>query len=186
MADAPEWAPRLTALALVLETCLWAAAVRRIHAVLSCLTFAILMSWFVIAAPGLVLFVPPVAINLALAVAFGSSLLPARTPVISTFALMEQGRLPLDLARYTRLMTWIWSVLFAAMAGVAAWLAVHGPIEVWSTFVNGVSYLLVASLFVGEYGYRRRRFSHYRHATLLELVRNVRSAGLSSPRRNER
>jgi hypothetical protein len=41
-----------------------------------------------------------------------------------------------------------------------------------------VAYALVAALFVGESGYRRWRYRQYRHATLIELIANVRSAGL--------
>lgn len=183
---AAEWAPRATALAVVLAACLWASATRTSGSVVSCMILATLVAGLVLAAPDLLLYAPPVAINLALAAVFGASLLPARTPVISIFASMEQGGLPPDLARYTRLLTWIWTVLFIAMAGLAAALALSGSLVLWSTFANLASYLLVAILFIGEYGYRRWRFSHYRHATLLELMQNVRRAGLSSGHSLER
>lgn len=117
-------------------------------------------------------------INAALACVFGASLRPGRDPVISLFARMEQGALPPDLARYTRLLTWIWTCLFTAMAGIALALALFGPLSLWSTFTNLVAYALVAALFVGEYVYRRRRYRQYHHATLIELIANVRSAGL--------
>jgi uncharacterized membrane protein len=79
-------------------------------------------------------------------------------------------------------LTLVWTALFAAMAAVALALALAGSLATWSTFTNVVSYLLVAALFAGELAYRRRRFRQYRHATLLELVRNVRNAGLFTRR----
>jgi uncharacterized membrane protein len=123
-----------------------------------------------------------VLINLALAIVFGNSLRAPREAIITKFARMEHAELPADLALYTRRLTLVWTALFAAMAAVALALALAGPLATWSTFTNVVSYLLVAALFAGELAYRRRRFRHYRHATLFELVRNVRNAGLF-PRR---
>jgi hypothetical protein len=41
-----------------------------------------------------------------------------------------------------------------------------------------VNYLLVAALFLGELAYRRVRFPRYRHASPLQLLRNVRRSGL--------
>jgi uncharacterized membrane protein len=119
-----------------------------------------------------------ILINVALAFVFGASLLPGRDPFISRFARMEHGTLPADLDRYTRRLTWIWTVLFAAMATIALALSLFGSLAAWSTFTNLVAYALVAALFVGKYAYRRLRYRNYRHATLLDLVANVRSAGL--------
>lgn len=179
---APEWGPRLTALAAVLGVFLWAAASRRAGAFALAAALAGLLGGLAFAAPALLLFAPPVLINAALACVFGASLRPGRDPVISLFAGMEQGALPPDLARYTRLLTWIWTGLFAAMAGIALALALFGSLALWSTFTNLVAYALVAALFVGEYLYRRWRYRQYRHATLIELAANVRSAGLFTRR----
>jgi uncharacterized membrane protein len=179
---APHWVPRLTAGALIAGAALWALAARRARSALHALGIALLAAWAVLAAPSLLLYAPPIAINAGLAAVFGLSLRPPREPVIARFARMEHAVLPEELCLYTRRLTAVWAALFAAMAGVALALALRGSLEAWSTFTNVVSYLLVAALFAGEYVYRRRRFRHYRHAGLRELVRNVRRAGLYARR----
>lgn len=184
--DAQDWAPRLTALAAALAALLWALAVRRPHALFCAAGIIASLAWLMLTAPMLLLFSPPVAINAALALVFGASLRPQHEPVISIFARFEQGKLPPDLVRYTRQLTWIWTTLFTAMAAITLILALAGAIKTWSLFANIVNYALVALLFVGEFLYRRWRFRHYHHATLAELARNVRSAGLFSSQKPPR
>jgi len=179
---APHWVPRLTAGALIIAALLWALAARGARAALCALGIALLAAWAALAAPSLLLYAPPIAINAGLAAVFAASLWPPREPVIARFARMEHAVLPHELCLYTRRLTAVWAALFAAMAGVALALALRGSLEAWSTFTNVVSYLLVAALFAGEYAYRRRRFRHHRHAGLRELVRNVRGAGLFARR----
>lgn len=179
---APHWVPRLTAGALMMAAALWASAARSARAALCALGIALLAAWSAHAAPQLLLYAPPVLLDVALAAVFAASLRPPREPVITRFARLEHPVLPRELALYTRRLTAVWAALFAAMAGVALMLALRGPLEAWSTFTNVVSYLLVAALFAGEHAYRRRRFRQYRHAGLRELVRNVRGAGLFARR----
>lgn len=124
------------------------------------------------------LYVPPVAINLALCWLFGRTLVGGRTPLIARFALMEQGTLTDELAVYTRRLTWLWTLLFAGAALASVVLALSGSRDAWSLFTNLVNYLLVAALFLGEFVYRRVRFRNYRHQPLLQLLRNVRRARL--------
>jgi len=176
---APQWGPRLTAIAIILAAALWGSASGR---GLAAIGIALAAAATALAAPALLLYAPPVLINLALAIVFGNSLRAPREAIITKFARMEHAELPADLALYTRRLTLVWTALFAAMAAVALALALAGPLATWSTFTNVVSYLLVAALFAGELAYRRRRFRQYRHATLFELVRNVRNAGLFTRR----
>lgn len=171
---APQWGPRLTAIAVAIAAALWAVGTRRI---LPALAVALATAAAAILAPQFLLYAPPVLINLALAALFGASLRAPREPLIATFARQEHPDLPADLALYTRRLTLLWAVLFAAMAAIALALALGGSLETWSTFTNVVSYLLVAALFAGEYAYRRWRYRQYRHGSLPELVRIVRTAG---------
>lgn len=124
------------------------------------------------------LYVPPVAINLALCWVFGRTLGRGRVPLISRFALMEQGVLTDELAAHARRVTWLWTLLFAGAAAVSAALALSGNRDAWSLFTNLLNYLLVAALFLGEFVYRRLRFRNYRHHSPLQLLRNVRRANL--------
>ena len=119
------------------------------------------------------LYVPPVAINVALCWLFGRTLVARRTPLIARFAMLEQGSLTPELQRYTRTLTWIWTLLFAAAAALSAALALSGNRDAWSLFTNLLNYAAVAFLFLCEYVYRRVRWRHYRHQSPLQLLRNV-------------
>jgi len=115
----------------------------------------------------------PVAVNLALAAWFASTLRAGHEPMITRFARAERGVLEVDLAAYTRALTWVWVALFVAVAVIDAVLAAAGTRVAWLAFTAAGGYLLVAALFLGEWVYRRRRFRHYRHASPLALVRHV-------------
>lgn len=121
---------------------------------------------------------PPVLVYSALLGVFANTLRPGRVPLISRFAQIEQGELSAELRTYTRRLTLIWCVFFAAMAALALGLAAWAPPAVWSLHTFFVSYLLIALLFLGEYGYRRWRYPHYRHASPWALLRNIHRRGL--------
>jgi uncharacterized membrane protein len=121
----------------------------------------------------LVVHAAPVAINLALAAWFASTLRAGREPMITRFARAERGVLEADLAAYTRALTWVWVALFVAVAMIDAVLAVEGTRVAWLAFTGAGGYLMAGALFLGEWVYRRWRFRHYRHASPLALVRHV-------------
>jgi uncharacterized membrane protein len=121
---------------------------------------------------------PPVLIYLLLCAVFGATLRAGHEPLISRFARIEQGTLTPELARYTRRLTLIWSVFFIVLAMLSASLARWASPATWSLFTNVFSYGLIGTLFVGEYVYRLRRFPHYHHASLWQLLRNIRRSGL--------
>lgn len=123
------------------------------------------------------IYAPPILINLTLAMIFGRSLTHSHTPIITFFALLERGELSPELNRYTRTLTAIWTALFLAMAGASLGLAVFADPGTWSLFTNGLSYLLVAVLFLGEFIYRRIRYSSYTHASPIQLARLIHKAG---------
>ncbi len=124
------------------------------------------------------LLIPPVVINLGLCWLFGRTLVRGREPLIARFAAMEQGTLTDELASYSRLLTWLWTLLFVLAAAASVALALWGNRDAWSVFTNFINYALVAALFLGEYAYRRLRFRNYRHGSPLQLLRNVRRAKL--------
>lgn len=144
----------------------------RLIVVIACLSLGALLSYSTTTWPGVqaLAFAPPVLINLGIAWLFGRTLLPGREPLISTFARFEQGgTLPADLGPYTRRLTLIWAVFTASMALVSVMLAALGWLVAWSWFTGVINYALVVLLFVGEWRYRRWRFAHHRHFSLLEM-----------------
>ena len=166
-----------SALALLAWLCLVAAILLALPWKLGLATALVLLvplAW--VPSEGL-LRVPPVIIYLALAAWFGKTLLPGREPIISWFASLERGELEPVLARYTRRLTVMWSAFFALMAILSAAFGVLADAETWSLFTNGVNYFLMALLFFGEYGYRRLRYSQYRHASLARMIQMLFTAG---------
>src|SRR6266853_2957199 len=149
--------------------------------------FALLAAAPLVAEPDALLKLPPVAFNVALAVWFGRTLAPGEEPMISWFARLVRGtELPADIARYTRWSTVVWTAFFVSMAAVAAALAVWATPQTWSLFANGIDYLLVGVLFVGEYVFRRVCYRHHQHRPLADVVRTVARAGRLAPRRTAR
>ncbi len=149
--------------------------------------FALLAAAAFVVDPGALVKLPPVIINLALAVWFGSTLAPGEEPMVGWFARLARGtEVPPELARYTRYSTVVWTAFFASTAAAAAALAVLATPETWSLFANGIDYLLVGVLFVGEYVFRRVRYRHHQHRPLADLVRTVARSGTLAPRRTAR
>ena len=180
---APAWPARVNAAALALAALLWAIAEARTSVSLVATALIVLLGGVVAYMPQLLLFAPPVILNAAAAALFGASLRAGHEPLISRFARRARGgMLPLDLAAHARLVTWLWTLLLAGMAFVAAGLALWAPLELWSLFTNVVAYVLIAALFIGEYVYRRLRFRHYQHASFVAQLRSVRSSPLGSSR----
>lgn len=128
--------------------------------------------------PPILLTMFPALLNAWLAWFFGRTLMGHRQPLIATFAELERrhlhrlaaSELPADVARYTRMLTVIWSLLFVVMASVSAILAISAQTAWWALFTGVVSYVLVGVLFLGEYLYRCRRFPHQPHANPLQLA----------------
>ncbi len=149
--------------------------------------FALLAAAPVVADTDALLKLVSVVINLALAVWFGRTLAPGEEPMITWFGRLVRGtELAPDLARYTRYSTVVWTAFFLIMAAVAAALAALAPPQIWSVFANGIDYLLVGVLFVGEYLFRRVRYRHHEHRSLADVVRTVARAGRLAPRRTAR
>jgi len=117
----------------------------------------------------------PVALNLALAAFFAWTLRPGSQPMISRFAQRERGKLEPELVGYTRGLTIVWVAFFVAMAALAAALSLAGWTAAWLAFVLVGNYALVALLLVGEWLYRRRRFSHLTHAPPSQMWRHARA-----------
>jgi uncharacterized membrane protein len=173
-----DWVPAITASMATGGLVLWALARRQAQAVILTAGLATVVAILAAVAPEIIIYAPPFLINTTLAAVFGNSMRPGRVPVITRFAQLEHSTLPTDLLLYTRRLTRVWTAFFAVMAAIVLILATTVSLDAWSTFSNVTSYLLVGILFVGEYCYRRRRFAEYRHATLIELARNVCRVGV--------
>ena len=117
----------------------------------------------------------PLAINLGLALLFGVSLLGTRTPLIARAIIAIEGRERLLMPRvapYARMLTLVWTLLFALQTVLFAWLMFvslpHSPIDsrahAWTLTYLRVGGLLLPALFmVVEYLFRRWYLRHLAH-----------------------
>ncbi|MCF6259915.1 MAG: hypothetical protein L3J98_07110 [Gammaproteobacteria bacterium] len=124
------------------------------------------------------LYVPPVVIPLLLWGVFFRGLLPGGKPLVTAIAEQVHGSLPAYMCRYTRSVTLMWAIFFAAMALWSALLPWLGSITLWSLFTNFINYILAALLFVIEYVYRKWRFHHYDQPGFVDYLRIVVSADI--------
>src|SRR3989344_2198254 len=120
------------------------------------------------------LYFPPVLINLAMLAIFANTLRTGREPLITEFhRLTANNGVDSAMAVYTRRLTWLWAILFTAMALESAVLAVFATLATWSLFANFLNYVFVIALLVGEYFYRIVRYRHQKHPSLVQFLRNL-------------
>lgn len=114
---------------------------------------------------------PSILIPAMLACVFGVTLRAGREPLITRIASATWGgQLPDELRRYTRTLTRAWVLVFVVLALTAALLAAFAPYEVWSFIANFGAYVIVGTLLLLEYVYRRWRFRRYAHPSFTQYV----------------
>lgn len=124
--------------------------------------------------------------NLALGVVFGRTLLGGREPLATTFARLVHGALPPEVQRYSRQVTLAWTIFFAVLFLASCGLYLGDERAAWSFLANIASPLLVALMFVAEYGVRHRVLPHWERAGILggirAFARHFQSARVEAPR----
>jgi uncharacterized membrane protein len=115
---------------------------------------------------------PSIALNGAIAIAFGLTLLPRRTPMIHIIAEWAMAPEPItpEFAHYLRRLTQAWIVFFVLMGATCAVLALAAPFSWWSLFSNVLSWPLIGAFFCGEYLIRRIWFPHLPSHTPLQTI----------------
>ena len=86
-----------------------------------------------------------------LAMVFGVTLLPGRTPMISRIADLVHGPLSEQVARYTRHVTMAWTFLFATMTALPPIIFIFSPHQLLFILTNTISLTLVVSMLLVEY-----------------------------------
>lgn len=115
----------------------------------------------------------PIAAYLVMGAFFGRSLTGGREPIVTRIARLEGGLLEPAVLRYTRSLTVIWALLFAALAMAGILLALRPDARAWAAVANGLGPLLVGALLAGEFQVRVRRFPDHRHGTFLDFLRRL-------------
>jgi uncharacterized membrane protein len=122
------------------------------------------------------------AIQAALAWAFGITLRPGATPLISALASRLHARFTPAMRAYTRRLTALWTIYFVTMIGISLALYTFAPWAVWSWFCNVVTPLAALGFFVGEHLLRRWRHPEFERASLTAALLAWRSASAAGPR----
>lgn len=110
-----------------------------------------------------VLLLPPVLIHVWMAYYFGRTLLPGKEPLITRFSRISRGTVPKELIRYSRMLTWIWTLFFVVFGAISIYSAVAMNLETWTWIVNIAGPGLAFALFLGEHMYRAVRYKRYGH-----------------------
>jgi uncharacterized membrane protein len=116
-------------------------------------------------------FLQHAGINLALAIVFGRTLFGGREPLVAAFARLVHGALPPEVQRYTRRVTIAWTLFFAAMLLASCALYLAGELPAWSVLATIASPLLIAAMFVAEYGIRHRVLPDWERVGILRGIR---------------
>lgn len=119
------------------------------------------------------LLLPPVLVNLLLALVFGSTLLPGATPLITQFAQIMKGDLDTKALRYTRQVTVAWVFFFILMTIETLLLALYASPFIWSLSTNFLNYLFLLIFFLVEYQLRIRRFTEVKHMNFIDFMRSL-------------
>ncbi len=127
----------------------------------------------ILADPMYLLFVPPVAVPLLISWGFIRTLLPGQVPLVTDIGERARGPLSDAMKRYTRGVTLMWAVSLVIMGCWAILIPIFGTIDLWSIFTNIVNQVLVASLFFGEFVYRKMKFQDHDHPSFIEYIKIV-------------
>jgi uncharacterized membrane protein len=113
---------------------------------------------------------------LLLCATFALTLRHGETPMVERFAGIVHGALSPMLVRYTRSVTWAWTLYFGGIAGLSMLLFWLAPIDVWSGFAYLLGIPLLVLMFAGEYAVRWCVLPAAERAGPLDAIRAYRQA----------
>ena len=96
----------------------------------------------------------PVVMSVMFLSVFSLSLLYPPS-VIERFARVQDPELSDEGTAYCRKVTMVWCIFFLINIIIAGYTALYSSLETWSLYNGFISYLLMGSLFLGEYLYRK-------------------------------
>ncbi len=102
---------------------------------------------------------------------FGSTLRSGQTPLITRFAAMVRKSVSPAVARYTRGVTWAWTLFFGVMALASIFLFLTVSLADWALFASVWTPALVVAMFIAEYAMRCRILDRGDHSGPYEAVR---------------
>jgi uncharacterized membrane protein len=115
--------------------------------------------------------------------AFGRTLQAGQTPMVTGLARLVHGTLTPALVRYTRSVTWAWTLYFAVTCALSVLLFWLAPIAVWSAFANLLGPVLLVLMFAAEYAVRCFVLPAADRAGPLEAIRAYRRSSANGAER---
>lgn len=100
----------------------------------------------------------PTMVNGVVLVAFGSSLMEGRIPMIERFARMIHRNISPERVLYCREVTKAWCVFFVFNVLITAWIAMFASLRTWALYTSVIAYILTGMMFAVEYAIRKIRF----------------------------
>jgi len=101
---------------------------------------------------------------------FGRTLIGGREALLTRFARFVHGEISPAVECYTRRITLLWCVFFAAMATISVSLFVVVSTDAWLFFANVLNLPLLVCAFVVEYAYRSLRFPNAPYPSLAATI----------------
>ncbi|MGZ5194660.1 MAG: hypothetical protein ACXWJM_05190 [Ramlibacter sp.] len=168
----------LTALACILA---WRSPRRPVMLALCLAAFAAmyLMSDWLLAHYGWVFLLQHTGIYALLCFAFGRTLQAGHRPLVTGLAQLVHDTMTPALVRYTRSVTWAWTIYFGATSALSLLLFWLAPIAVWSAFAYLLSPVLLVLMFTAEYAVRFLVLPAADRAGPLEAIRAYRRSSAS-------
>lgn len=160
-------APLALTLALRPQLRKWSALI-----IVLAIALALAPQWLMHSAPHLawLYFVQDSALNIGLGLLFGFSLRRGEIPLCSRIAMSMQSQPSSQLLRYTRAVTWAWTLFFSCMVVVSTLLFVWSDHTTWSIFANLLYWPLLIAMFALEYGVRLLRLPRAERAGFFATI----------------
>ncbi|MEC5384183.1 hypothetical protein VVD49_00540 [Uliginosibacterium sp. H3] len=124
-----------------------------------------------------VYFLQDLSCNLFAACIFGSTLLPGKEALCTRLARMARSFMTPRVERYTRQITWAWTIFFGFCVVLSAALFLSGHIEAWSWFANVLNLPLIGAMFVVEFFTRMLVIPKAERSGISETIRSVAAYG---------
>jgi uncharacterized membrane protein len=122
------------------------------------------------------------AMHATLGFAFGVTLRPGRTALITMMAQHIHTHFTPAMQVYTRQLTAVWVAYFVCMIVLSLALYLLAPWAWWSFFCGVLTPLSAVLFFVGEHFWRYRRHPEFERVTLGRVLKAWRATGTSTTR----
>jgi uncharacterized membrane protein len=113
----------------------------------------------------------PLLVNCSLFSVFAFSLFKPPS-VIETLARLKEKNLNMNGVKYTEKVTLLWCVFFFVNGSISLYTALYSELEYWMLYNGFISYVLMGTLFAGEFLVRLKVKKHHKNSEKKEQQLN--------------